>query len=188
MTDVLAPIGYFAKQTAVPDTWTYAPTVTSICSVSTCIGSAPDGWIDRWIHNDWGFFASPADARSVIPEGAHGFTLFAYRLLPRRFTADAVEPLELEPLDIAPLPPSFQCVGFDCVSRSYSAFFECSPLSCNGLASEVLVNASCLLDKLDEAIALAQRFAKGGAEPGPYYVIEVLRESAPASAATSPLS
>jgi len=89
MPEALPPIGYFPKQTAVPDTWTYAPTVTSICSVSTCIGSAPEGWLQRWIHNDWGVFASPSDARSVIPEGAHGFTLFAYRLLPRRSRAMA---------------------------------------------------------------------------------------------------
>ncbi|MBL8220679.1 MAG: hypothetical protein JNL62_15720 [Bryobacterales bacterium] len=188
MAHALPLIGYFPKQTAVPRAWDHAPHVTSICSISTCIGSAPEGWMERWIHNDWGYFASVDDARSTIPQGARDFTLFAYRLFPRRFIHHETEPIELELPPIEPLPPAFHSIGFDVVSRSYSAFFECSPLSCNGLAIQIPVNMFCLLDTLDQAAALAQRFAIEQPEPGSYYVIEVLRESSPASAATSPPS
>ena len=54
--------------------------------------------------------------------------------------------------------------------------FECSPLSCNGLATEVPVNRACLLDSLEEAVALARRCAREQPEPGSYFVVEVWRE------------
>jgi hypothetical protein len=45
------------------------------------------------------------------------------------------------------------------------------------MAAEVPVNQYCLIDTLEEAIAAAVRFSKEEPEPGPYYVVEVLREA-----------
>jgi hypothetical protein len=77
--------------------------------------------------------------------------------------------------------PSGRCweirLGFDAVSKSISAFFECSPLSCNNMAAEAPVNRFCLLETLAEAMALAEHCSRGEGEPGPYYVLEVLREA-----------
>ena len=44
------------------------------------------------------------------------------------------------------------------------------------MADEVAVNRFCLLATLDEAISFAQRCAREEPEPGPFYVVEVLRD------------
>ena len=66
--------------------------------------------------------------------------------------------------------------GFDAVSRSTEAAlgFECSPLSCSYLAVEVPTNEFCLFPSRDAAATAAQSFSTGQAEPGDYYVIQVL--------------
>jgi hypothetical protein len=132
--------------------------------------------MDYWIHNDWGFFNSPADARSVVPSGRDEFSIFAYQLLPVRFDQGESQPFTITDLPVEPLAPDFVSLGLDIVSRSDAAYFECSPLSCNGMANQVEVNRFCLVDSIDEAIALAARFSRREAEPGPYYVLKVWRD------------
>ncbi len=171
-------VGYFPKHTAVPADWCGPPHVAEICSVSDCVSAAPSGWIDHWLHNDWGFFNTPTDAELVIPPGSRGFTIFAYRLLPVRFVRGRSESLAIGELAVEPLSAAFVSLGFDAVNKVYSAFFECSPLSCNGLAGEVAVNPFCLVENLEQAVALADRFSREEPEPGPYYVLEVLRDVA----------
>jgi len=45
------------------------------------------------------------------------------------------------------------------------------------MAVEIAVNRFCLMNSLPEAVDLAERFSRGDQEPGPYHVLEVLRES-----------
>ena len=164
--------GYFPKPAAVPDGWPAAARVDEICSVSTCLNAPPAGWIHRWLHNELGFFNTRADARAVGP----GLALFAYRLWPFRFAEGRLEALAVPHLAVEPLSADFVSLGFDAVSKSASSFFECSPLSCNTMAAEIPVNRFCLVDSRPEAAALAERFSRGNQEPGPYHVLEVLRE------------
>lgn len=164
--------GYFPKPAAVPDGWPAAARVDEICSVSTCLNAPPAGWIHRWLHNELGFFNTRADARAVGP----GLALFAYRLWPFRFAEGRLEALAVPHLAVEPLSADFVSLGFDAVSKSASSFFECSPLSCNTMALEIPVNRFCLVDSRPEAAALAERFSRGNQEPGPYHVLEVLRE------------
>jgi hypothetical protein len=84
----------------------------------------------------------------------------------------------LPPLACNPPGSSFELLGFDAVSKSVADFFECSPLSCNGAAKTFKVNAHCLFDALDNALAAAKEFSNGNWEPGPYYVARVLRRRA----------
>jgi len=171
-------LGYFPKRTGVPAGWSTSATsahVTEICSVSDCVAASPEGWIDHWLHNEGGFFSTWVDAQSVLPSGSDGFAIFAYRLLPVEFANGMTKRLAIGDLAVEPLPPGFESLGFDVVSRTCSAFFECSPLSCNGMANEVEVNCYCLVENLVEAIALAERFSRDEPEPGPYYVVDVLR-------------
>jgi hypothetical protein len=77
---------------------------------------------------------------------ANGFRLFAYRLLPIRYLGEQAEPFEIAQQNIEPLQSAFVSLGFDVVNKTFSAFFECSPLSCNGMADEVAVNRFCLLE------------------------------------------
>jgi hypothetical protein len=172
-------IGYFPKQTGVPEGWLIpSSNVAEVCSVSNCVNPAPEGWVEHWRHNDLGFYNTPGDAWSIVPVGASNFRLFAYRLLPIRYRQGRAEPFEIVVPVIKPLADGFVSLGFDVANKTLTPFFECSPLSCNGMADEVAVNRFCLLATLDEAISFARRCALEEPEPGPFYVVEVLRDAA----------
>jgi hypothetical protein len=174
----MIPGGYFARRVKPKPEHLPAPGVREICSVSECISPGADNWIASWRHNSLGWFNSIGEAEKVVPEPERGnYRLFAYRIHPELFRGRHRVPLEL-PDDVRPepLPAGFATIGYDCASRSAAATlsFECSPLSCNGLASEMPVNVHCLFPTLALAIAGAERFAAEQPEPGDYYVVEVL--------------
>jgi hypothetical protein len=172
-------IGYLPKRSAVPEHWrslVKLDHITEICSVSNCIASPPEGWSERGLHNEFGFFNTRGYAELILPDPPDDFSLFAYRLWPVRFKKHRTSTLGAPHTEVEPVPPEWITLGFDVVSRTIGSSFGCSPLSCNGLANEVFgVNRYCLMDTLDEALALAERFSQEEPEPGPYYVIEVLR-------------
>ena len=166
--------GYFPKVTALPPAWPL-PHVAEMCSVSNCLNKDPEGWVGHWLHNELWLFNSPGDARHAIGADPRAFEILAYRLAPLRFVDGRTEPWPVERVAVEPLPPEFQSLGFDAVSASHGPQFECSPLSCNLMAAEIPVNRYCLMDTLDEAVAVAVRFSSEQPEPGPYHVVEVLR-------------
>jgi hypothetical protein len=171
----LVLIGYFPKlRTPVPG-WLQGVAAEEICSVSECIAAGPTNWVEHWLHNDFGLFNCIDDARRVIPDGGAGYLVFGYRLLPSLFDNGRGESIDVSPRGIEPLPPAFRSLGFDVVSKSVSDFFECSPLSCNAMAREIDVNRQCLVENLESATGLASRWSVEEPEPGPYYVVEVLR-------------
>jgi hypothetical protein len=170
--------GYFAKRVKPRPDHLPLSGVREICSVSECISPGADNWIASWRHNGLGWFNRVSDAVGVIPEEQRGdYRLFAYRIHPEVFRGGDRSPLRL-PDDVLPepLPAGFRSIGFDSASRSSVAglSLECSPLSCNAMASEMTVNEHCLFPTLDTAIAGAVRFAVEQPEPGDYYVVEVL--------------
>jgi hypothetical protein len=169
-------IGYFPKRLTPKPDWISAPGVVEICSVSACIAAAPDNWIDRWTHNALWVYDTVAAARAVIPAGEEAqFVLYAYRMVPTMFSDGASNAMEI-PVGPEPLPAGFGSLGFDVVSRSVGTSFECSPLSCCDLAADWHANQFCLLPDLDTAVSAAKRFSVEQPEPGPYVVLEVLRE------------
>ncbi len=176
--------GYCAKRIAPKPDWLKAAAVREICSASGCISPAPDGWIEHWLHNEFGWFNRVSDALAVVPpDQKAAFRLFAYRIYSQMFRAGARHQLVL-PSDVHPdpIPRTFESLGFDSVNRSMVSVlgFECSPLSCNSMASEMDTNEYCLFDSLEAAIAGATRFSIEQPEPGDYYVIEVLEKRPPA--------
>jgi hypothetical protein len=177
-TDETWPGGFFAKRIAPKPDGMHAPGVREICSVSQCISSGPDDWIKHWLHNELGWFNRISDAMKVVPRGQEAvYRLFAYRVHPEIFRAGGrvsfVLPDDVRP---EPIPGEFRSLGFDSASKSMESVLglECSPLSCNSMAAEFSTNEFCLYPGLDEAIAGAERFAAEQAEPGDYYVVEVL--------------
>ncbi len=169
-------IGYLPKVRTRRPEWLKGPNVEEICSVSYCIAHAPPGWIDRWLHNELGFYDQPDLAWSVVPdESRHDYSLFAYKLFPVYFERGEQRLVELPVLSVEPLPACFSRLGCDVVSRSVGIYFECSPLSCNGLAEGYAVNRYCLADTEAEGLVMAQEFSLSEPEPGPYYLIEVWR-------------
>jgi hypothetical protein len=169
--------GYFARKVVPKPDHLEAAGVREICSVSECISPGANDWVRHWRHNRFGWFNTADDALAVVPHGERRhFRLFAYRVHPELFRGRErvafTPPADVRP---APLPDGFVSRGFDSASRSSEAGLglECSPLSCNGLASEIAVNEYCLFPTLEAAIAGAARFALEQPEPGDYYVVEV---------------
>jgi hypothetical protein len=72
---------------------------------------------------------------------------------------------------------AYESLGFDVVGvGDGSFFFECSPLSCNGVAAEQPVNRFCLIDDPARALALARDFSHPDSRVEPawaYGVVEV---------------
>lgn len=174
MTDA----GYFAKRVESTPAWLSVATVRDVCSASHHVSSAPDGWVEHWRHNGFGWFNRASDALAVVPAGQAGeFRLFAYRIYPRLFREglerDLAWPPDARP---DPIPNTFRSLGFDSVSKSMESVlgFECSPLSCNSMATELAVNEHCLFESLEAAVAGATRFSTQQPEPGDYFVVEVL--------------
>ncbi|MFH1183478.1 MAG: hypothetical protein V1755_00360 [Chloroflexota bacterium] len=173
-------IGFFPKKTACPDAFFGKTAVEEICSVSDCISSGPEGWIDQWKHNvTWWFFDTEAAAREVT--GEEEYDMYAYRLFPVVFDRDTETPIDVDASAEGDLG-CYEFLGYDIVSRSRGTNFECSPLSCNGGCKEYDVNRHCLVDAVDEAWRVAKEIAhdsaeKGSWEPGPYYLFEVYRRS-----------
>ena len=174
----LIDAGFFMKRIEARPASLNAPDVREICSVSHCISSAPENWIQSWLHNDLGWFNRVADALTVVrPQERHQYRLFAYRLCPEVFTAEGRAAIVL-PGNVKPeaIGQGFRSLGFDSTNKTMESVlgFECSPLSCNAMAEEIRANEYCLFATLDEAIAGAERFATEQPEPGSYFVIEVL--------------
>jgi hypothetical protein len=173
--------GYFALRVAATPTWLGVANVRDVCSASHHVSSAPDGWLERWLHNGFGWFNRASDAFAVVPaDQTPEFRLFAYRIYPRRFSEgadhDFAWPEDVHP---EPIPDAFRSLGFDSVSKSMESVlgFECSPLSCNSMATELAVNEHCLFASLEAAVAGATRFSTEQPEPGDYYVVEVLEST-----------
>jgi hypothetical protein len=170
--------GYFAKRVTSRPKELNAPGVQEICSVSNCISPAPEGWIGHWRHNELGWFNTIADALSVVPEPERPhYRVFAYRLEPFVFRQGTRVEIAV-PSDVHPHPigPDFVERGFDAANKSMPTVLgvECSPLSCNYLATELTTNAFCLFPTYEAAVAGARSFSIDEPEPGDYYIIQVL--------------
>ena len=169
-------IGYFPKRTVKRPDWLKANAVEEVCSASNCISAGPDDWISRWEHNEMWVYDTPELAWSAVPETTRReFELYAYKMFPVQFDGGQMQSLEIPSLRVTPVPADFEHLGFDVANRTCGNAFECSPLSCTGGAEEAVVNRHCLVDEADSAFRLAGEFEAGGAEPGPYFVVEVWR-------------
>lgn len=185
---MLRLLGYLPKRRTPAPEWVLNPTVKEICSVSECIAPAPRGWAEHWIHNDFGLFNTVQEALSIVPSGDERYALYAFKILPVRFSkgAEALLTIDLplhegehlfHPVDPQPLPAQFASLGFDVASNTLTPFFECSPLSCNNMAASIPVNRYCLLEDLPTAESVALQFSLEEPEPGDYFVLEVFRQN-----------
>src|SRR5512141_2382183 len=118
----LQHIGFFPKDVRRPPEWSGPSHITSVCSVSEHVNSEPPDWIDRWLHNDLGFFNSIEQAQTVVPPRLTQFSVFAYRLLPTEFKRGLSEPFAVPAYPLQPIPPTYTSLGYDVVSRSLGSF------------------------------------------------------------------
>ena len=154
-----------------------AAAVRDILSVSGCISPPFTEYIDYWRHNGYWFFDSPAIIASLAHENGIDLTgsrLFYYEVGEDQFDG-SWEPFHPEgsfPTQVVE-PATKNLEGFDVVSFYAGSSPECSPLSCNAIASEVDVNEHCLLRSEEDARRLLQSGRLEHAEPGPYRILAV---------------
>lgn len=174
----MVPAGYLAKHVAQRPATLRAERVSAIGSVSGCLSRNFADYITFWQHNGYWLFDSP----EVIVQlaRAHGLdlagtSLFYYEVYPLQFDGTTWARFEPEPsfgLNVR-LPQTSVLEGFDVVTFAGQSSPECSPLSCNGLASSVETNARCLLPSFERAQALLESGVFSAAEPGPYRIFAV---------------
>lgn len=176
----MIPVGYMAKRVTVRPEWIGAERVTDIYSVSGCISKDFADYINYWKHNGYWFFDSPQIISELAQQHSIDLTgtrLFFYEVYEREFDDTQGQWVIFQP------EPSFKTQvvtptekvleGYDVVTFSVRTSAECSPLSCNSLATEVETNQHCLLPSLERARQLLEEGKFEKTEPGPYRVFAV---------------
>lgn len=165
--------GYQARILVARPAWLNDARVHRIASVSTCTAEDPAG---EWARNALGWFNTADAARTACPVRPTPIVIHGYQLLDVAWEDGQPRPSTLPRTSSTPIPPGWTLLGYDAVSRDFTESFECSPLSCNHRSVDFPINADCLLPDLASAIAAAEDFSRGHAEPGTYYVVEVWSE------------
>ena len=175
----MVPAGYMAKRVRSRPEWLSAAQVVDLYSVSGCASEDFASWISYWKHNGYWFFDAPHVIEQVAQDDGvelEGTRLFFYEIYEREFDeidgvwSDLVP--ESFPTQVI-VPPEKVLDVYDVVSYSCGTSAECSPLSCNHLASEVETNSHCLLASLEHAKQLLGGGLFTGSEPGPFRVVAV---------------
>ena len=173
-------LGYMAKHIVTDPGWLDTPNVHDICAVSGCISADFCDYVNFWKHNGYWFFNSPRDIQVLSAAndvGLSGTTLFFYKAHNLQYDTDSQswEPFTTHDAFHASITPPLnsQFLEFDIVTYSMQTMPECSPLSCNSLATEVSVNEHCLIPAIDYAIDCLETGVFDNSEPGPFRIISV---------------
>lgn len=186
LSSPMVPAGYLLKRIGRPPDWLKGAQILDIYSVSDCVN---DDLVDLkaiWAHNTFGVANAPEVLWRLAREGqidtSEAQLLFyeAYEL-----EIESEDWLQSPPpwRPLTPLPSgtvaSFPAVkpdnavlvGYDVVVCE--DFLEHSPLSCNGIARSVPVNAHCLFDTLEQAKTAIESGGFNNCEPGIYRIYSV---------------
>ena len=110
--------------------------------------------------------------------------MFFYEVHELQFDSDEWTRFEPEPSFTTDVhvsePKVFE--GYDVVTFSAQTSPECSPLSCNSLASEIETNPRCLLRSFEQARTLLENGTFNDSEPGPYRIFAVYSVAWPGGA------
>ena len=176
----MIPVGYMAKRVSSYPKWLNTARVVDIYSVSDCMSDAFADYIGFWKHNGYWFFDSPEIIQRLADE--HSIDLAATRLF--YYEAHELEFDDDQSLWKPFLPePTMETqvielrekhlVGYDVVTFSAGTTAECSPLSCNHLATELDTNQHCLLFSFKRAKELLEQGKFTNSEPGPFRIFAV---------------
>jgi hypothetical protein len=164
----MVPAGYMAKRVVARS----AGRVSSIYSVSGCISNNFTDYINFWKHNGYWLFDSP---KTIM--------LFFYEVHELQFDSGAWMRFEPEPSSgtNVSVPEAKVFEGYDVATFFAQTSPECSPLSCNSLASKVETNSRCLLQSFEQARKLLENGTFNDSEPGPYRIFAVYSVEWPAT-------
>lgn len=176
----MIPVGYMAKRVVVRPQWIKAERVSDIFSVSDCVSKNFADYINYWKHNGYWFFDSPRIIQQLAQQNAIDLTgtkLFYYEVHDREFDDSEGQWVTFEPessFKTEVVSPSEKALeGYDVVTFSVRTSAECSPLSCNSLATEVETSQHCLLSPFERAQQLLEEGKFKNTEPGPYRIFAV---------------
>lgn len=172
-------VGYLAKRVAQRPDWLKAPAVKDIYSVSGCTSENFMDYIKFWRHNGYWLFDNPEIVQQLAFENNVSLvdlTFFYYEAYEQEFDEESKQWSSFEPEAfptnvIPPIQREFH--GYDVVTFSAGTNPECSPLSCNHLASEIRTNSHCLLESFEEAMESLELGKVDKSEPGPFRIFAV---------------
>jgi hypothetical protein len=176
----MIPAGYLYKRVVARPEWLNAPHVENVYSLSSCISDNFADAVQFWRRNGYWLFDTP-DVMEAIA-AAESIDLSRHALFYYEFHELEFDERQRRWWPFDPIPHTWTHVlaprrkdlrGFDVTGFSARTAPECSPLSCNGLASELPVNRHCLLETLDEARDALERGAFDNTEPGPFRIVAV---------------
>ena len=176
----MTPAGYMAKKVMGRPEWLKVDSVVDIYSLSGCISDYFTDYVVYWKHNGYWLFDTPEIIRSIVEsEGGDldGLVMFYYEIYERQWNVtwnkwESFAPENTLVTNVQ-VPIQKKLHGFDAVSFFTGNAPECSPLSCNHIASEIPVNKHCLFDSLEEAKSALEKGEFKNAEPGPYRIFAV---------------
>jgi hypothetical protein len=182
----MVPAGYMAKRVVARPGWLPAERVSSIYSVSGCVSDDFADYISFWKHNGYWLFDSPETILEIAREQGIELAetvLFFYEVHEQQFASGEWMRFEPEPSfgTNVNVPEAKVLEGYDVVTFSAQTSPECSPLSCNSLATEVETNSRCLLDSFEQARTLLENGTFRDSEPGPYRIFAVYSVAWPAT-------
>ena len=176
----MTPVGYMAKRVSVRPAWIKAERVADIYSVSGCVSKNFADYINYWKHNGYWFFDSPEIILRLAQQNSidlTGTSLFFYEVHELEFDDAGDQWTSFNPEPSFPtlvvVPTEKALEGYDVVSFSARTSAECSPLSCNSLATEVETNQHCLLASFERTQQLLEEGQFKHTEPGPYRIVAV---------------
>ena len=176
----MIPVGYMAKNVALRPAWLKADPVVDVYSVSNCISDDFAEYINYWKHNGYWLFDSPETIREIAKEHSLDITntkVFYYEVYELEYEGDEKSWGPFSPeasFSTKILQPEAKTLeGYDVVTFYCHTSPECSPLSCNSLASEIETNEHCLLPSLEKAKELLEGRKFENSEPGPYRIFAV---------------
>jgi len=167
-----------AKRVVAKPHWLPAERVSSIYSVSGCISENFTDYIGFWKHNGYWLFDTPEAIIEIARANnidLAATVLFFYDVYELQFDGGEWTPFAPESSfrTNVSVPENKVFEGYDVVTFTVQTSPECSPLSCNALASEVDTNTRCLVQSFERARALLENGTFDNSEPGPYRVFAV---------------
>jgi hypothetical protein len=178
----MTPAGYLYKFVASCPGWLKAPGVADIGSVSGCISPPFADYVGHWKHNGHWLFDSPAIMKQIALQDGIDLaqaTLFYYEVHEEEFDEQADQWKAFAPeasfTTAVQVPRTKQCLGYDVVTFWAGNLPECSPLTCNSVATDVAVNAHCLFASFENARDAVNGGIFANTEPGPYRIFAVYR-------------
>ncbi|MFI5350068.1 MAG: hypothetical protein ACHQ2Z_11025 [Elusimicrobiota bacterium] len=175
----MIPLGCMAKRVSAGEKLFPAGNIQDIFSFSGCISVPFADYIGYWKDNGYELFDSPDIIRALSEREKIellGVRFFYYEAHQQEYDRASKTWSDWSPDPNATrviVPEMKSLRGYDVISFHEHTVPQHSPLSCNGLASELPVNEHCLFRSLEEAKAFLEEGRFDASEPGSFRIVAV---------------